>query len=396
MVLLAAGKQMTWGLIARNDCSGLGIQTYEMYAHLHPDKILEIDVSDLYNKADNCNKRRVFTYPDAQVIKGWHPTTGQINEFLDGLDVVYSAETFYTWDLVRSARERGIRTLLHVNPEFCDHIQNTNLPRPDLFCAPGPWLWDQLPEPKILLPVPVATERFQKVAPEQARGQPQSSQALAHRNQPTAPYGNHSHATAFLHVAGRPAVKDRGGTTDVLRALPHVKSEITITFRCLLPGYIDQLVRATQVRLPANVEMVVEENDVDCYEELYEGQDVLVAPRRFAGLSLPCQEAMAAGMPVIFGAHDVYAQAHARRTWAVPSRKVDRLLTRVWIDVFEVDPRMLAAKIDEFATDATLFVDGQAAARDWAHRHSWDSLKPRYVELLEGVEVGNDSVHGDQ
>jgi len=203
-------------------------------------------------------------------------------------------------------------------------------------------------------------------------------------------------AHRFLHVAGRPAIHDRNGTADVLRALPHVRSKITVTIRCLLPGYVDALVRVMKLRIPPHVELVIAEDDVDDYWELYAGQDILVMPRRFGGMSLPIQEAMAAGMPVILGAHDVYAQAHGRRGWVVPSRKTDRFMAKTWIDVYGVNERDLAAKIDEFATDATLFVDGQAAARDWAHRHSWDSLKPRYVELLEGVEVGNDSVQGDQ
>jgi glycosyltransferase involved in cell wall biosynthesis len=370
---------MELGMIARADQSGLGVQTWEFFQHMHPDKVMLIDVSSEYGPGDE-NKKIVFSYPGDfckdVVVRGWEPTPNQIEGFLDGLDVVYTAETFYGYDIIHRAKQRGIRTYVHTNPEFCWHMVNPLLPKPTSFLAPTRWLLERLPDPKQVLPFPVATERFN----EMCDGRCARDECVCPMFPPT----------NFLHVIGRPAAYDRSGTPELLRALQYVTAPITLTIRCLQADYVDGLLDNLGLPPSDNVTLVVDTSDVRDYWDLYQGQHVLVAPRRWGGMSLPVQEAMGAGMPVIMGSHDVYARDAAQRVpveWAVPSRHASWFPARTRVDIFSVDPKALAAKIDQFATDTQTAADGYEAAREWAATHSWEALKPAYDSLFAGSEL---------
>ena len=81
------------GLIARADGSGLANQTFEFYRHMHPDRVLVIDVGHLYNDTDHSNKRTDLSrFPGALVSNGWIPNTSTIEQFCDGLDVIFTCE----------------------------------------------------------------------------------------------------------------------------------------------------------------------------------------------------------------------------------------------------------------------------------------------------------------
>jgi glycosyltransferase involved in cell wall biosynthesis len=351
-------RRVKLGLIARADWSGLGIQTWEFHQHMHPDKTLVMDLGHLYNSHEDCNKwTDLSRYPDPDiVIRGWDVDPSSTRLFLDGLDAVYSAETFYGWDLVNKATASGVRTYLHVNPEFCQHLVEPQLPKPTRFLTGTPWMFDRLPEPKQILPFPVAPERF----------------PARRKNVP---------AKNFLHIIGRPAAYDRNGTRELMRAVPHITANITIRLCCLNGNYLKDIYTAMQGACPNNVDLIFDNTTPANYWELYDDADVLIMPRRWGGMSLPIQEAMGAGMPVILAAHDVYS-AHARQDWVVASQPNSHFHARTQIDIHAVNPQALAAKIDLFAQSEQLVVDSYAAARSWADRHSWQALKPTYEAVF--------------
>lgn len=103
----------TWGLIARAESDrGLGVLTRLMYEHLSPDRTLLVTVDHDY-------VQETSAFPDATLV----PFTGELDEqivkeWLDGLDVVVSCETFYDWRVLDWARELGVKTILYVMPEF--------------------------------------------------------------------------------------------------------------------------------------------------------------------------------------------------------------------------------------------------------------------------------------
>lgn len=339
---------MKIGLIARADNTGLGNQTWEFARHMEPAKVLVVDLGHLKR-----NTLYPDRYPDATVVHGF-PDAPTTTRFLDGLDVVFTCETPYSPWLFSLAPRRGVKTVLQYNYEFLD-------PRPDhgmptLLAAPSTWHYDDVDHPnKILLPVPIALDRFPP------------------RPRPTT-------ATHFLHVTGKPAVDDRNGTGDLLEALRMVRSEITVTITCQEPNYVQQMLRP----LPANVRLSVQCADVENYWDLYRDAHALVMPRRFGGLCLPVNEALGAGMPVIMP--DVSPNNDwLPREWLVPAIKTGELRVRRKLDVYSVDHRELAAAIDRFATDRTLYARAADDAATTAKSLSWDNMRPVYERAFEDL-----------
>lgn len=344
-------------MIARADNSGLGIQSWEFHRHMAPQRTLIIDVGHLANDGLHCNKATFLDrYPgDAQVFKGWIPPTEVLARFLRDLDVVYMAETPYNYALFALGKQMGVRTVLQYNWEFLEHPRRRDLPEPTVFAAPSTWHYADLDvENKCLLPVPISTDRFT----------PRNHPPTAHR---------------FVHVVGRPAVHDRNGTRMLLAALEHITAEVTVTFKCQEPGYLGRL--SGRRHSPDNVTVRLDSSPVDDYWDNYTTGDVLVMPRRFGGLCLPVQEALGAGMPVIMPAiapNDAWLPAR----WLVPAHHEGQFPSRNPIDLYGVDPRELAAKIDEFATDAVFYADAQQQAAKLAEGLSWAAMKPEYDRVL--------------
>jgi len=336
------------GLIARADNRGLGIQTWEFAQHMQPAKTMVID----------CPSERPLPlhferFPDATIITGY-PTARDFIDFVDGLDVVFTCETPYNYELYGIARERGVKTVLQFNFEFLD--RERYIPQPDLYLAPSTWRYNEVPFSNLkYLPVPVATERF---------------------NNPN----TGTQARNFLHIVGRPAIYDRNGTADLLKALTYVQSEITLTLRCQEPGYIAGLIADLHIRTAPNVTLIINSADEPDYWNNYTGHDVLVMPRRFGGLCLPVNEALAAGMPVIMPRIDPNEWLPER--WLVNARHVGEFNAKALIAIHSVEPHDLAHAIDEFASDEQHFRHSQQVAQQLAHQLSWDTQKPEYEKVL--------------
>jgi glycosyltransferase involved in cell wall biosynthesis len=288
------------------------------------------------------------------VIKGW-PTAQDFRPFLDGLDVVYTAECDYTRDgtLYSLAHQMGVKTVLHLNWEFFEHARNPNLPRPSLFAAPSMWHWDEIPEPKTFLPVPIELNRFP------ARPTP-------------------STAIRFMHIIGRPAVHDRNGTRDLLAALQYVQSEIVMTIKCQDPQYVPRLLPA--FRIPGNISLIVDGGDIPNYWDNYRDADVLVLPRRFGGLSLPVNEALGAGMPVVMPA--ISPNEWLPAEWLVPAEHAGSFQAKTKVDLYSVDARALAAQIDRFATDRDFYAESVTTVGSLGKEMSWDNQKSSYDRLF--------------
>ena len=324
---------MRLGLIARADGSGLGTQTLELYRHLSPHRTLVIDVGHLHNSTTHCNKATYLDrYPGAMVCRGWQLGGQQLVEFLRGLDVVVTCETPYGPDLIPLARRMGVRSVICPNYEFLDRSH-----RPDLWAAPSLWHWDEIPEPKIHLPVPIALDRFGDRRPS---GAPKWQGDAAR-----CPNKGPRH---FLHLVGRPAIHDRNGTPDVLAALRHVKSDIRLTVKCQDVNYLAQL--RIHAHVPPNVELIVDSSDTRDYWDNYRVGDVMILPRRYGGLCLPVNEALGAGMPVIMtdiSPNNQWLPAE----WLVPATKTAEFMACNRVDVHQADSVALAARIDLFASD---------------------------------------------
>lgn len=334
---------MKLGVIARAEDRGLGIQSWEAVRHLAPERVLVIDVQNPEGFAMHLDR-----YPGATVARlqpqGMNGALaeGLVRDWLAGLDVVFSCETLYDWRLAEWARDAGCATVVQLNPEFFQHDRN-GLPSPTAWWNPTTWRLDQLPAGTRHVPVPVALDRFCNI------GRRTSTADVALR---------------ALHVVGRPALSDRNGTELLSKAMRRTQGvELTVASQ-----------RPTK-------HGAVVLGEVADYWRLYDDQDVLVMPRRYGGLCLPAQEAMAAGLAVVMPG----CPPNPEMWPIVPVRWQYRGQLQVpagMIPLAETDARDLAVVLGRLAREPGELNVWRAKADQWAREHSWEALLPLYVEEL--------------
>lgn len=344
---------MRVGMIARCDDSGLGNQTFEFYRHMRPSKVMVIDFRD-YNPLPQYPER----YPDAwRVVRGF-PKAEDCDALLDDIDVLFTCEIPYNYYLFEAARKRGVKTVLQYNWEFLDYLQDPTKPMPDLFAAPTSWMLNTLPQR-----IPDANVKMLRVPVARDRIKPRDIK-----------YGCH-----FVHVIGRAAHADRNGTRTFMEALKYTRKPMDVTV------YAQEGAPSVHqtMDLPATVNFVVKSGNLEHYEDLYKEGSVLVLPRRYGGLCLPMQEALAAGMPVIMpdiAPNRDLLPGH----WCVQANIKDSFMARTEINVYEASAKDLARRMDWFATISKSMMRKQnIIALHMADTISWDAMKPEYERTFE-------------
>ena len=334
-------------MLARSENRGLGIQGWEFYRHVKPDRTLLVDMGELARGFDLFPER----FPDATVaefrdgmfdealVRGW----------LEGLDVVFTAETFYDWRMIDWARSMGVATVVQVNPEFYRHAVD-ELPEPTVWWAPSPWRMNHLPDTARLVGVPIAGDRFPMRIPE--------------RDGPV----------RFLHVAGHRAAGDRNGTLQLLQALRVLRQPMTVRL-------LTQDPKLPRLRPQRAVVVETETRGRPNYWDLYSDADMLVMPRRYGGLCLPVQEAMACGLGVVMtdtSPNDWWPTIRVRGG----NRGVLNTGTGP-VRMFAATPRALGETLDRLAKNPAEVLTSQQAGLEWAEAHTWDAMLPQYVDELE-------------
>lgn len=329
---------MKWGLIARSETDrGLGIQTHAMFENLRPDKTLVVinHKSGFDSHPEN--------YPGATLVDlhlGPHKSSldeTTVRDWWQGLDVVLSVETLYDWDLVEWARQDGVRTVIHGNPEFW---MSTN-PQPDVWWWPTSWRLEHLPAGPVV-PVPVPDVPI--VALDPAEG-----------------------PLRAVHVAGNGAMGDRNGTTTLASAMRSIPAGVKLTVYSQVPV---PPIRAKVLPPVAN------------RWDMYSGQHVLVLPRRYGGLCLPALEAMASGLAVVMS--DCSPNQMWEPVYLMPSDS-DRVLTMQTgpVQTHACFPNVVANTLKYFNSNRMALADRQARSREWAERNRWSELAPLYHRLID-------------
>ncbi len=341
---------MNVGLIARADNRGLGMMTWAFHRAMRPAKTLLVELGP--------NTRRGFEsyperYPDATVVD-WdgdaldEPT---VRGWLEGLDVVYSAETFYDVRLVDWAEQAGVATVLHVMPEF----YRADV-RPTVVWTPTSWRRDTLPDETRLVPVPVEDSSIRNTD-SRFRDEDRESGPLR-----------------LVHVAGHRATGDRNGTLIVLQALRMVHRPVDVRIFCQ-----DQRM-PTARGIPSRIRLTTKIGGVADRWSQYEDADLLVLPRRYGGLCLPVHEAAAAGLGLVLSATSPNGDWPAMLLHARPGGSVRTAAGE--IGFANVDPRILATAIDSLAQDPGSVDRLRRLASGWADDHSWGKLRPLYETEL--------------
>jgi hypothetical protein len=321
---------MRLGLIARATNRGLGIQTWEIWRHLNPAVTVLIDSIP--------DRGRWKFYPERftdAVITEWEgytaPISAEAEDALLTCDVIFTVETPYSVTLFEKARAKGIATVIYVNPELWREHETEHA---SAVWVPTAWRNELIPRAEIV-PMPVALDRFQ-----------------------------FNPGNKYLHLGGHKARLDRNGMELSIRAARYAQIPLTVT---------------TQDRLRMDgrgIQLMMEKEN---YWEMYEGHGVLVMPRKYGGLCLPVQEAMAAGLAVIM------SDTAPNADWPVALVKARRTQRSTMvggvIDIYETDKLALAEEMTRML-DLDYRREFQERGRAWAEAHSWGELKAEWLARL--------------
>ena len=346
---------MTLGIIARSDNTGLGNQTRELVKMLNPDKILLIDSQHF-----NGNEQHPEWYKDYNVtttLSGF-PTKPEVIEFLRGIDVVLSCETFYRQDFLHYAKRRGIKTILQYNFEFLLNMSVPEAELPDVLLAPSLWNIDQIEKmvdgrcKVIHLPPPTDSTLFENVR--------QNNMSKDHNR--------------LLHVGGKFAAKDRNGTETVLQMLKYSKANY-------------ELVITTQKFPELNLKdsrVTVDNSNPENREELYNGFDAMLLPRRYAGLCLPMNEALISGLPVFMT--DISPNnLILPKEWLVKSEHINSFQAKSLVDVYDGNPEHLASIVDEYMDNKDKREMKDSALQIGLNHFAKNNLKDKYLDLIAHI-----------
>jgi hypothetical protein len=334
---------------ARADDRGLGRLTHDFYTHMAPDRTLVVDMRPHARGFI----QHLDRYGDDATVVPFNNGTFDVDfmrRFFEGLDVAIMYETAYDHRAYDIARAVGCRTVLMSMPEFHRHATE-RLPHPDVIWVPTTWRLDTIPGARIV-PIPVTLDPDRAERP---TGKP----------------------LRVLHVAGHRAAGDRNGTIPFLRALRDVRSPVAVRV-------------TTQDRLP-NVQhvrhLISVVSHVDDHRRLYDKADVLVMPRRYGGLCLPVQEALAAGIGIVMTGCEPNMD-----TWPIEPLAWRPGTTTIKtpggpVPLADPDIADITRAIDRLALSPTRVDELRDRARTWAAANSWETLRPMiHVELEWAAE----------
>lgn len=331
-------------MVARADHGGLASQTLEMARHVGARRVLIVDLGP--RGRGPCRPERFAEFADVTVIAGF-PKVKHWEAFVDGLSAVYTAEVTYGPALPQVAAEAGVRLVVHANPELWVEAEYRG--PTTVVVTPTDWCAERVPRSRVM-PMPV--------------------------NRAVLPFRERAEARVVWHPCA-PAMLDRHGSLIVRAALEHVRAPIRL------------VVTGDDASLFANLERVgrvTVERRVGARENYWEGYDeadVLLLPRRYGGLSLPVQEALSSGMPVVMLATGPYVGRGG--VVGVPIRGSERH----WMkggpyDVHDGDPAVLAAALDMLVADPAMVRALSREADAHAESLSWSRWQQPWVELLGG------------
>lgn len=309
------------GLIVRMDDSGLGNQTRNLTYMLKPTRLMVINSTSFNHRKQH--EEWYSGWEDKIEVEGF-PNKKQMNDFLDGMDAILTCEIPYGYDLFTFAEMKGVRTYLQYNYEFLDYLRTPNLPKPTMLFAPSEWnineVYSAVSVPTIVLRPPLFLNDFKK-----------SREINTNRDA--------SSTKKLLHVVGTGAIHDRNGTKSVIEAAERSMANFTLTIKSQVP--IEPMSH--------NPKIIYSIGNVENNSELYEDFDALILPRRYGGLCLPMNEALASALPVIMT--DIEPnKSILPKDWLVKSEKVSEFTTRTNIDIFGVYTEKLIQKIDWFCS----------------------------------------------
>lgn len=351
-------KQLKVGSVVFSTWQGLGVLAKDFYDH---GVVTDVAVIRHGKHPENDD-----WYPRALRINDLHsPVQLQALEaFAETVDVMLFFETPFHWPLIDHCRRKGVKTALMTMYECMHEVPPA---QPDLYLCPSKLDLKYYPK-GVLLPVPVDAEKVVWKLRERAQ--------------------------TFIHNAGHGGLKGRNGTEEVIRAYQHVRSPARIIIRRQpqFHGYkkVGQPMGLARESCCIDIDPKVGKRleirvGTIPYADLYTEGDVFLFPERHNGLSLPLQEARAAGMLVMAGDRFPMNDWLPREPLIpVSGYTRDRVSPQFHeFDRAEYDLKIIAAKIDEWHNADISEYSKQG--REWAESMSWSKWRGEYLKVLGGI-----------
>lgn len=333
-------------LVARCDDSGLGVLSLDIFRNFVFDKVLVVS-SQYPGDPDRYNG---FEGTESRVCGMGVPSVEDIDWVTDDVDIVLTIETPYNWNVYRKAREKGVKTALMVMYEWLYPAGEVQT-HPDLYLCPTKVDFDNTPfGNKKLLQVPV--------------------------NRNLIKYKTRKEAKTFIFNNGHGGFGGRNSMHEFLNAIPLVKSDVKFKVRTQVP-----------VQSTNDSRLDIEHGEV-AYEDLWKEGDIYVHLHKFDGLSLPLNEALAAGFPVMALDIEPHNEYLPKDFLITPEVRGTMKTSRI-IDIALVSPVAIAKKIDEIAAMPSEKIEEYSKLADkLAGDISWEALKPKYLEVLNELGHG--------
>lgn len=344
---------MKLGIVAFANDSGLGAQTRRLTYMLKPDRLLVVDSTSFSkNKQQHLDWYSQFS---GYKVHGF-PNNREVRKFMSGLTHVILCENPLNFFLLDYAHANGIQVFIQSNYEFCDHLCQ-NLPLPTKFLMPSYWKIAEMKEK-------FGAERIEYLPPPIIPNEFKEAREIN--------FSRSNQKTRFLHIIGTLAANDRNGTLDLLAALPYTQKDFDLIIR-------------SQHELPSDYKVpdprvTYQIGNIPDAQDMYRDFDALILPRRYGGLSLTTNEALMSGLPVVMT--DISPNNELLpKDWLLQSRKKSEFMTRTMIDVFEVEPKAFAKKIDWLITQdfARMKIEAFGIGYD---QFNESDLKPKYESLF--------------
>lgn len=340
------------GLVCRMDHTGLGYQTRALTQMFKPDKVLLIDSTPFKETTQHPEWYAGYNIIHSNGIPGFK----EYEEFLTDIDVMITAETPYVYEAWNWARLKGVKTFCQPNWELFDGLIQPNMPHPDQYLMPSRWHLEDMQKlfpNTIYLPPPIILEDF-------AEARKTNLSRTGKRR--------------FVHIVGSNAIYDRNGWALLREALAYTNMdfELVVYSQQELTGVVDERVKYHVF-------------DIENQTDLYTNFDALILPRRYGGLCLPMNEALASGLPVIMSSISPNKEILSPEGWRLPAIITDSFEGRSKIEVYSVSPQDLGEKITNLClkTDYRLRDEKQKAYKIAYDNFSPNVLLSKYEELLK-------------
>jgi hypothetical protein len=203
------------------------------------------------------------------------------------------------------------------------------------------------------------------------------------------PWRQRTSCRTFVHNAGHGGLRGRNGTKELYTALPHVQSPIRLILRS--QERVDEHLQIQSTTLQIGNVTVDYRFGTFPYDTLWDEGDAFVFPEKFNGLSLPLQEARAAGMVVLatdrFPMNGWLPKGPLIRSHGWQTAKVGPPYLSFREEI--VHPKDVAAAIDVACIQSESGITRYSQdGREWAEGMSWKVLGPQYQRLLEQLAGG--------